>query len=347
LKRASRQQLLEEELRGLNDLLSVAQVVVSSLELDDVLGDILGSAMTIMEMPAGSIALYDRSSNQLQLHAHQGLSKNFTSRVSWTVKGGGLTATILSKGDLYIIEDTRNAEFFKNPLAISEGICSLIAVPLKIQDKIVGILYLNDFVPRCFGETRLRLLSILSSFASMSIDNAQLHEQTIALACTDGLTGLYNHRQFKNILPEELARARRYEKSMALIMLDLDDFKLFNDRYGHPVGDKALKAVAEILKDTLRDCDYSFRCGGDEFMVLLPEAELGKAVAVGERLCDRIGKEPTRQLEGLAEHNFTVSVGVALYPRDAQTIEGLLKAVDELLYVAKRQGKNKVYHLPD
>jgi len=142
------QHQLEEELRGLKDILTVAQVVVSSLDLDEVLANILGSAMAVMEMTAGSIALYDRPSNKLELHAHQGLSRRFVSHDRWTVKQGGLTDTILAKGKLFIVEDASQTDSFNNPLAVEEGIRSLIAVPLKIQDKPVGILYVNDFVPR-------------------------------------------------------------------------------------------------------------------------------------------------------------------------------------------------------
>lgn len=337
---------LEEELRGLKDLLRVAQVVVSSLELDEVLENILGSAMTIMGMPAGSIALYDQDSNKLQLHAHLGLSPQFTSNDSWTANPGGLTASILGQGELFVVEDTHQVDCFNNPLAIGEGIRSLIAVPLKIQSKVVGILYVDDFVPREFSRTHLRLLTILGSFAAMSIDNARLHRKACELAATDGLTGLFNYRHFKKVFAEELARARRYDKSLALIMLDIDDFKLFNDIYGHPVGDKVLVGVANIISETLRDCDFVFRYGGEEFIAILPEAELSEAMAAAERVRQLIATESHRYLDERVQNSVTASLGVAVYPRDGLTLETLLKAVDELLYVAKRQGKNKVYCVP-
>jgi len=346
MKTLSGQQQLEEELRGFKDILSVAQVVVSSLELDEVLANILASAMAVMEMPAGSIALYDRANNTLKLHAHQGLSETFTARSSWTVKEGGLTSMILSMGELYIAEDTHKNNMFTGPLAIAEGIRCLIAVPLKIQNKVVGTLYLNDFVPRTFSDIRLRLLSILGSFASMSIDNARLHERTKELACTDSLTGLYNRRWFQKLFSDELQRARRYEKAMSLIMFDIDDFKQFNDIYGHPVGDKVLIRVAEIMTNTLRDGDSIFRYGGEEFIAILPEADLAEALTVAERVRERIARESGGCLEGEGRNNVTVSVGVASYPRDGQTMDDLVKKVDSLLYIAKRQGKNLVHHFP-
>lgn len=338
--------ILEEELRDLRSILSVAQVVVSSLELDEVLDNILSSAMAIIEMPAGSIALYDDQRGELELHAHAGLSPSFVAKDRWKVKPGGLTHRILEEGELFIIEDTADAPFFTNPLAVEEGIRSLIAVPLKIQNKMVGILYVDDFAPRRYPEGRLRLLSILSSFASMSIDNARLHDKTRQLACTDGLTGLYNHRQFKQLFREEMARTIRYQKPLSLVMFDVDDFKKFNDTYGHPNGDKVLVAVAEILDTSLRECDTIFRYGGEEFIAILPEARIDEALVAAERARQRVEEETAGCLKNIAGRGVTVSVGVASYPRDGQDVDSLLKATDDLLYQAKREGKNKVYHVP-
>lgn len=334
-----------EELRELKDLLTVAQVVVSSIDLDEVLQNILISAMAIMEMPAGSIALYDEESYRLELHAHAGLSDDFISKERWLVKKGGLTYEILDQGELFVVEDTNDAEFFNNPLAVAEGIRSLIAVPLKIQNAIVGVLYIDDFVPRQFPESRLRILNILGSFASMSIDNARLHEQTQALACTDGLTGLYNHRQFKLLFKEEVARSLRYNKKLGLIMLDIDDFKNFNDSYGHPNGDRVLGVISDILKNTFRECDISFRYGGEEFIVMLPETGITSALHAANRIAEAVRSESARQLIDICDHGVTVSVGVAAFPRDAENEAELLKVVDNMLYKAKDSGKDRVCHI--
>lgn len=339
-------EISDEELQCLREILTVAQVVVSSLDLDEVLQNILCSAMGIMDMPAGSIALYDEEASRLELHAHVGLSEAFVAKSRWLVKPGGLTHRILLEGELFIVEDTQEATFFNNPLAIDEGIRSLLAVPLKIQDKMVGILYLDDFAPRNFSPLRLHMLSILGSFATMSIDNARLHEKTRLLACTDGLTGLYNHRQFILMFGEESSRAARYSKPLSLVMLDVDDFKKFNDTYGHPVGDKVLAAVARTLRESLRGCDHSFRYGGEEFVAILPETGLDQALIVAERIREMVFAESSRTLAGIAPQGVTVSVGVATCPRDGQG-EKLLKAVDDQLYRAKREGKNRVYFCPE
>jgi diguanylate cyclase (GGDEF)-like protein len=336
----------EEEVKGLRSILSVAQVVVSSLELDEVLQNILCSAMGIMDMPAGSIALYDETTRKLTLHVHAGLSPAFTARNCWRVKEGGLTHRILAEGELFIITDTSEAGFFTNSLALAEGIRALIAVPLQIQEKIVGILYLNDFVPRQFPDGRLQLLSILGSFATMSIDHARLHQRTLHLACTDGLTGLYNFRQFKKMLKEEMSRTKRYEKPLSLIMLDVDDFKRFNDTYGHPAGDRVLMTVAGILRDISRESDLVFRYGGEEFVAILPETDIERALVAAERIRRAIETDSASHMGEEVTSGVTVSLGVASFPRDGEDAEDLLEVVDNLLYRAKEQGKNTVYTCP-
>ncbi|MDT8440990.1 MAG: sensor domain-containing diguanylate cyclase [Desulfuromonadales bacterium] len=336
---------LHDELRGLKDLLNIAQIVVSSLDLDEVLQNILHSAMAIIDMPAGTIALYDETTSRLKLHAHAGLSERFVAKDQWTVKKGGLTHEILDRGELFVVEDTRQAEFFNNPLAVEEGICSLIAVPLKMQKTIIGVLYLDDFKPLSVPPARLEQLKILASFATMSIDNARLHAKTAHMACTDGLTGLYNHRQFKRVFPEEVARAIRYDKPLSIIMFDVDNFKAFNDKYGHPNGDIVLREIAGLLEELLRECDMVYRYGGEEFIALLPETGRQDALRVAERIRIFIETESRRFLTRITRtQGVTVSVGVASLPEDGQEPSGLLKTVDDLMYCAKRDGKNRVYY---
>ncbi|MDH3960389.1 MAG: sensor domain-containing diguanylate cyclase, partial [Desulfuromonadales bacterium] len=315
-----------------------------SLDLDEVLQNILHSAMSVMDMPAGSVALYDANNYQLELHAHAGLSDKFVALDRWRVKPGGLTHEILERGEVFIVDDTARADFFTNPLAIEEGIRSLIAVPLKIHKRTIGVLYLDDFKSREFDAEKLELLSVLSSFATMSIDHARLYARTLQLACTDGLTGLYNHRQFKKTFIEEVARAKRYSKPLAVILLDVDDFKKFNDTYGHPNGDIVLQEMAVMLKELLRDCDSLFRYGGEEFVTLLPETPLAEAVKVAERIRIFVETESPRFLTGITKtHGITVSVGVAALPDHGSDTQSLLQKVDDLMYQAKKDGKNKVY----
>jgi diguanylate cyclase (GGDEF)-like protein len=334
---------LEAQVKALKDLIDVARAVVSTLDLDTVLQAILTSAMRFAEMPAGSIALYDPEKRELMFHAHAGLTAGFIKTERWKVTEGGLTEQVLKTKETIYIEDTAVSSL-KNPLLEREGIRAFICIPLSLHRKIVGILHLDDFTPRVFDRDKLELLSILASFAAMAIDNAKLHNHTKLMAITDALTGLNNRRYFQHIYTQEMRRARRYKKFLSLVMIDVDDFKKFNDTYGHLNGDRVLEKLGQIISRMLRNVDYAFRYGGEEFLAVLPETNLDNALQVAERLRASIEQETISLIGGNATGGVTVSIGVACFPRDADNQESLLAFVDSLLYRAKEGGKNRVYY---
>ena len=335
---------LGAQVKALNDLIEVAKAVVSTLDLDAVLQAILTSAMSFAETPAGSIALYCEERRELSLHAHSGLTEDFVKNECWNTSSGGLTEQVLKGGEISFVDDTEKVSFFNNPIALNEGIRSLVCVPLIFQERIMGILYLDDFVPRRFDREKLNLLSVLASFAAMAIQNATLHKHTKLLAITDALTGLHNHRYFKQYFKQEMARARRYHKPLAIIMMDIDDFKSFNDSFGHASGDLLLSALGTRILQTIRGVDVAFRYGGEELIVLLPDTGLDQAILAAERLRNSVQDGTAEELAGCATRGVTVSVGVASYPENADNMDELFNIVDSLLYRAKRCGKNKVYH---
>ena len=335
---------LQKQIDALRDLIEVAKTVVSTLDLDTLLQAIMVSAMHYSETPAGSVALYDSKKKELSLHAHMGLSAEFIKVERWSVNTGGLTEQILNSGEIFIVSDTENSSFFHNPVAVNEGIRSLICVPLVFQDDIVGILYLDDFTPRDFDRGKLELLSILASFAALAIHNARLHNKTKMMAITDFLTGLFNHRYFQQIFNQELGRSRRYKKIMSLVILDIDNFKAFNDRFGHAVGDRILVSIGDIISKSLRKIDYAFRYGGEEFVIILPETSLENAILTADRLREKIELEASQSVPEAQNSNITVSAGVACYPEDGTNREELFSLMDSYLYKAKSQGKNIVCH---
>jgi diguanylate cyclase (GGDEF)-like protein len=340
-------QSLEAQVKALKDLIEVAKAVVSTLDLDTVLQAILTSAMGFAETPAGSVALYDDEKLELTLHAHAGLTADFIKKERWEVKKGGLTYEVLRVGEVLFVEDTGKTPFFKNPVALKEGIKSLICVPLVVNKQIVGILYLDDFAPRQFDREKMKLLSVLSSFAAMAIYNAQLHNRTKLMAITDSLTGLHNHRYFRQIFTQEMTRAKRYKKPLSIIMMDVDDFKKFNDAYGHHSGDLVLTAIGKIITRTLRHIDYAFRYGGEEFIVILPDTRLAGALLVADRLRELIEHDTAMALDDIAGRGVTVSGGVACYPDSGANSDELFNKVDSLLYKAKELGKNNVYFVEE
>lgn len=334
--------LLERELQALRDLLEVAHNTVVSQNIEEVLPVILRDAMRLLRTPAGSIALYNSCDQKMELEVHAGLSDVFVAKKRWKVKPGGLTHRILVENEILVIDDTAQAAFFTNPLAHAEGIRSLIAVPLRSQRRLVGILYLDDFVPRTFSEELVRLLPIYASLAAICIDNARLFADAQRLACRDGLTELYNRRQLETALVREVDRAKRHGNHFTIVMLDLDDFKRINDRYGHCTGDQVLREVAQAFRQATRDSDIPCRYGGDEFVAILPGVRPVEGSELASRLCRQIGDHLAEVLRKDGIEPPTLSAGIVSFPEHGRDAGELLERVDTLLFEAKRSGKNRI-----
>ncbi len=327
------------DVKELLDLFQIARLVVSTLNLDQVLEAILKSAMKLTKTSAGSIALYNKSKHELEMHAHRGFSKGFVGNTKWKVRPGGLTDVILKADRPVVISDATKNEYFTNPIAIGEGIKSVICVPLVFKDEIIGILYVDDFTPRRFGKNDLELLSILSTFAAMSIDHASLHARTSKMAVTDGLTGLFNHRYLMQQFDREFSRATRYKETFSVLMIDIDNFKTINDTYGHTFGDRVLEKLAEILKSSIRASDTAARYGGEEFVIILPKVGSAQALALANRIRKHIKEKTSALMKG--KGILTVSIGISNYPKDSQKKTELIKQADKALYAAKRRGKDQ------
>jgi len=167
-------------------------------------------------------------------------------------------------------------------------------------------------------------------------------EQLRELADRDGLTGLYNHRTFMELLAQAVEEARAARRSLALLMIDLDHFKVYNDTLGHPRGDRLLEEFARVLAGCVRETDLVARYGGDEFTVMLGGADSTAAVEVAERIRETVARHPFPGREVLPDGRLTVSIGLAFYPSSARTCADLVRRADEALYEAKRTARNRV-----
>lgn len=218
---------------------------------------------------------------------------------------------------------------------------SFESLPLKIKGKEIGCLAISHSKEHAFKEEDLNLLSLLASHSAVGIENALLYRRLERLAITDGLTNLYTHRYFKECLEKEIKRAKRYNLTFSLLMIDIDDLKKVNETHGYSMGDKVLEGIAQVIRNnSFRGIDIVARYGGEEFGVILPEANKLGAMVVGERI--RRGMEGTRfQIKG-DSLQITVSIGVSTYPEDGKNINGLIDQSDRALYKAKKEGKNKV-----
>jgi diguanylate cyclase (GGDEF)-like protein len=220
---------------------------------------------------------------------------------------------------------------------------ALISVPLIARGSLKGALNIYRIGENAsFDHDDFEIARWFGDAAALAIDNAQIRARLEHLAHTDSLTGLYNHRYFHERLRSELARAGRAHDSVALMMLDIDDFKRVNDVCGHAEGDEVLQAIAALLRKTVRAADVVCRVGGEEFAVILPGASSEAAVATADRLAAGLTGVSTD-----AGGEVTMSVGVALGPEHAMNARELLACAESAMMTAKAQGKNRVVVFED
>ncbi|NQT46225.1 MAG: diguanylate cyclase [Candidatus Omnitrophica bacterium] len=218
---------------------------------------------------------------------------------------------------------------------ISEGAKTFIAAPLVVGEKLVAALSMSNLPPNDFDK-----IVIQARQFALEIKKIQLYETIQHLAITDGLTNLFVRRHFIERFDEELRRSRRQKLRMVLLMLDIDHFKICNDRYGHLVGDAVLREISKIIRDSVREIDMVARYGGEEFAVLLPDTKKEEAAHVAERIRSAISLHEFKAYDELIR--CTISIGVASYPSDSPTMESLIESADLALYKAKALGRDKV-----
>jgi len=207
---------------------------------------------------------------------------------------------------------------------------------------------LADFIPAYWDQIGLPPLSrhILKIgmllILLVSLSGLALSDKMNSLIIRDGLTGLFNKTYVHQRLDEEFYRSKRFDHDLSLMMIDLDNFKALNDRFGHAVGDHLLRYFSQVIADTIRPSDIAARYGGEEFLIILPETRKEEAQIVAERLLNRTSLYPFRVDSRKEDVPFTISIGVTAYPDQGESAEDLVVLADQALYKAKKDGKNKV-----
>jgi diguanylate cyclase (GGDEF)-like protein len=217
----------------------------------------------------------------------------------------------------------------------------LVLIPLKAKDKVNGIVVADNFITKKpITKDDMRMLIMLANQAGLAIENSQLYEKTVMRVHLDSLTELWNHGYFQYLLQSELEKAKATPLPLSLVMLDIDDFKVYNDALGHQSGDKILKDLASLLKNQSRKMDFVCRYGGEEFTIILPQTDKKEAFLIAERLRMDIEKQPFIHEEILPHKKLTASMGIATFPEDGHNPSELISASDKRLYEAKQKGKN-------
>ncbi len=260
-------------------------------------------------------------------------------------------AAALERKAPIVINDLRHDELtarFEKELAQS-GITALVVVPVILFDERLGSFLLRAARRTgTFTEREVHFCELVAESAANALERAYLledlrkaNEELQELARIDGLTGLLNHRSFRERLDEEISRAERYGTPLACMFVDVDDFKVVNDRYGHLTGDEVLQEIAKRTQQRTRRNDIVARYGGEEFVILLPQTDREGAITQGRRLLETIAEAPYPGLP--TDDRVTVSIGMALFDDDVVNDgETLLAEADAALYKAKQRGKNRL-----
>jgi len=323
-------------------LFEIGTSLSSAKDLSEVSRTIIKQATKLTNTPAGSLAVYDEKSGEMFLAASIGFKEEMATQESWRLRNGGLTRFILNQKGPIVISNLEDHPEFDNPRLAYEDIRSLIACPLILDGKVVGIIYVDDFRTRAFTEREISILCLLATYAAIAIEKAKLLEETKLLAVTDDLTKLYNHRYLVQQLTAEISRAERYREPLSFIIIDIDHFKRYNDTNGHVKGNEVLRQLAGILRNESRLSDIIARYGGEEFTVICPKTDKQNTYMLAERLRQKIEIHDFPEAHNQPSGRLTVSVGVASYPEDSTEAIKLIEKADTALYLAKNNGRNCV-----
>ena len=325
---------LEQARKKLAALYRVTAIAQKTVNEHEVLEEILDGITRELGFTNAAILLLDEATQELKARAHRGYPEGICIPI-----GKGITGyAALHRELVYVPDVTNDARYI--PGAAS-GV-SEVAVPLIVDDRVIGILDVESSQEKILQDYDLDMLRSLASQIAMTIEHATHVCKVEVQAITDGLTGLFNYRHFQTILEREYKRASRYHRAISLIMIDIDHFKKYNDTNGHLQGDETLRNVAALIKNSCRDVDFAVRYGGEEFAVLLPETSVDEALSIAERLRQSIEEYPFVNREKQPNQCLTISLGIANYPTDANSILELLDHADAALYQAKRSTRNCV-----
>ena len=333
---------LRRHLHHLTVLHEVTTRIVSALDPDDVLAGVLGSLAELVTYRSASVYLVDLAVAAPTEGPRTVVPANTRPRLRAT-RGFADASTVWTQG-AEVPEDGAVAQAMDHAQSVGHGHgsgASQLVVPLVAGGRALGALELTVGAP--LGIDDVRIVELLAAAAAVALQNAHLYQETQRLATTDALTGLSNYRHFHGMLGLEVQRARRMTYPVGLLLMDLDHFKLVNDRHGHPMGDVALQRVAVQLRARLRRTDVIGRLGGEEFGAILPGDSLGEVAVVAEKLRRCVEDLPPVQggMEA-APTPLTLSLGGASLPPETVDERLLISYADQALYEAKRNGRNQV-----
>src|SRR5437588_3808803 len=330
-------EILGTRWRSVQAILRLATVTGSQMQLGPALNLICDIAAVIAAFDSACIYFWNEPQEKMELRLHRGRAGS-TPQVPW---GGNLLHFWVTQHAVPLLIGSG-----KHPQADSEleaaRASSALVLPLFAQGRVLGSLQLFCEKPGGFTVEDGQLLWTLALAAENLLTREQANEGLLRFAFTDYLTGLRTRGYFEQQLDLEVKRSDRKGDQFSLLMVDIDHFKSLNDNYGHHTGDLVLRQVTSLLVKDMREVDTVARYGGEEFVIILPEATEQEAISVAQRLRKAV-QNSDFQIEGLEGHEkLTISIGIAVYGRDATCRQKLIEYADTALYTAKSRGRNQV-----
>jgi len=348
----------QDKSRKLEMLNELSRTISTTLVMEEVLTLVVSLTLEVTQAERGFLFLWDQE--VLQCRAALNRDGDVLDADAESISQS-IAQRVLQSGESIAISDALSDE----ELQLQESIMALnlrtvMCVPLIAKNRILGLLYVDSqAIVHSFDDRDLKLLEAIANHASVAIENAHLYSQLARRAAdleemvaryeeanlrasTDALTGLHNRRFFQDQLNRDFAQARRHRRHLAVIMLDIDHFKSFNDTYGHGMGDRVLTTVSTVVTQAVRLADVVARYGGEEFIVCLPDTDLEGAKVVAERIRRAVSEIVLTDAEGNALRQITVSLGVSALRLEDERIAELIERADRGLYVAKVKGRNQM-----
>ncbi len=324
-------EIVQREAKETALLYEVSQSLISTLDFDQLLNNILRHLKETFDFLNLSVLLVDEEKNVLYTHSSITYTPEDDDR-RLRIGKDGITGHVAETRRIYYSPDVRKDNHYVSGM---EGTRSEACFPLLVGERLIGVLDVESSEINGFAQDAIRLLASLSAQIAIAMDNARLYEETKKLSLTDPLTSLSNRRSFDIFIDAEIKRAERYRRTFVVMMADFDNFKNYNDKYGHSAGDIILQKLSKIMKEIIRDVDFLCRYGGDEFVAILPETDASFALDVAERMRKRIAAQRISP-------KITLSIGIASFPHDARDKSRLIDLADQACFEAKQRGGNRV-----
>jgi len=326
-----------------NNLKKVIEDLNHSLKLDTIIQVLSSSVYSLISNSSGVALFYLVDNHYQKLNLVYSI-KDDSDMVVLTKEGDIFDQWVLRHSNQLIIEDLKNDFRFDLDALRNQDmrvIQSLISSPLINRNSLFGVLRLESNQSCAFNQDDLRFLRLVADLGAAAIENSLLFQKMQDLAIHDDLTTLFTRQHFISRLKDETRRTQRLDQNLSIMMIDIDFFKQYNDKFGHTAGDIVLKKMGQLLQDVLREFNPLLcRFGGEEFLVMLPGISKTKALVIAEKLRSKIEKENV--ILRRQDTHITVSIGVASLPLDTKEDDELIQMADKAMYRAKEQGRNRV-----